>query len=805
MKLLVSIDEHYVTDGVNVFTTQGTTPYKFFWSEYLQVFDYVYILARVREDRSFPGQQEAVANGTNVEFIPLPDFHGPFQYFPLRNKVRACIRQAIPKADVFFLRGPGIIGGFVARELERQGKLYATQVIGDLWEVFGAGQAGGVLRPIYQRVLTRDVQRICRNAIGTAYVTKETLQRRYPASPGAAVAAWSDVQIGDALASLEELEKRTYSICGLGDRPAILGFIGSFEQPYKGADVLLEAVKICRAKGVEVEARLVGDGRLLGEYKQLATQLGLAEHATFPGRLGAGGPIFKFLDAVDLFVMPSLTEGLPRAMIEAMARGCPCIGSSVGGIPELLDATDLVKPADASALAEKIMEKVSSPTGMIDSARRNHDAAREYMPDQAQAKRFAFLHAIRNRVSMSKSSALPKPKHLALIVTVPLSTPFFRGQIARLCEAGFRVTLICSPGPQTEDMKAEGAEVITVPMAREIAGVKDVVSLWRLWRVLRRSRPDVTNVGTPKAGLLGGIAARLAGVPHRVYTLHGLRLETAKGLKRHLLTAMERASCVNAQHVRCVGPALLQRAVSLKLVKEDKAYVIGQGSANGIDCAYFRRTPERVAQAQELRRQFNIPGWAPVIGFAGRLTRDKGINELYRAFLEVKKTFPDVRLLLLGDFEGGDPVDAAVREGLKTDPNAILPGSVSDIAPYYAVMDVFALPSYREGFPTVSLEAQAACIPVVTTRVTGAAESVLDGVTGLLVPAGDTEALARALRELVEHPEYRRRMGEAGAAWVEDRFRQEVVWQALIEDYERITKKPETSIEQSRAKKVFGA
>src|SRR5713101_4809499 len=131
MKLLVSIDEHYISDGVNIYTSQGTTPYKFFWSEYLQVFEQVFILARLREDRSFTGRQEAIANGPNLEFIPVPDFKGSAQYFSVRKKVLACIREAIPKADAYFLRGPGIIGGFVAAELERQGKPYATQVIGD--------------------------------------------------------------------------------------------------------------------------------------------------------------------------------------------------------------------------------------------------------------------------------------------------------------------------------------------------------------------------------------------------------------------------------------------------------------------------------------------------------------------------------------------------------------------------------------------------------------------------------------------------------------------------------------------------
>jgi glycosyltransferase involved in cell wall biosynthesis len=376
--------------------------------------------------------------------------------------------------------------------------------------------------------------------------------------------------------------------------------------------------------------------------------------------------------------------------------------------------------------------------------------------------------------------------HLAFVVTAPVSTIFFRGQVAQLRVAGFRVTFIAGPGPQSAAIEAEGGEFIGVPMEREISLPKDVVSLWRLWKVLRRIRPDVTNVGTPKAGLVGGMAARLAGVPMRVYTLHGLRLETATGLKRWLLTWTERIACRNAQSVRCVSPSVRDRAVQLRLVASEKAYVVGRGSSNGVDYELYRQTPERKSQAIGLRRRFNIEGWAPVIGFVGRFTRDKGIAQLYRAFVQVKQTFPDVRLLLLGDFEEGDPVDAAVRRGLESEPGVIFAGMVKDTPPYYAAMDVLALPTYREGFPNVPLEAQAAGVPVVTTRVTGAVDSVIDGVTGLLVPAQDADALAQALIELVGHPERRKQMGRAAAEWVEERFRRETVWAELVKDYRRI-------------------
>jgi lipopolysaccharide/colanic/teichoic acid biosynthesis glycosyltransferase len=176
-----------------------------------------------------------------------------------------------------------------------------------------------------------------------------------------------------------------------------------------------------------------------------------------------------------------------------------------------------------------------------------------------------------------------------------------------------------------------------------------------------------------------------------------------------------------------------------------------------------------------------------VIGFVGRFTRDKGISELCSAFQRLKSAFPDVRLLLVGDFEDGDPVDPAVRAQLESDPHVHLCRAwVPDTAPYYGMMNVLALPSYREGFPNVPLEAQAASVPVVTTTVTGAVDSVLDGTTGRLVPPRDEAALADALRELLDDPEKCRRMGEAGTDWVRAQFAQEFVWEALIADYNRV-------------------
>ncbi len=376
--------------------------------------------------------------------------------------------------------------------------------------------------------------------------------------------------------------------------------------------------------------------------------------------------------------------------------------------------------------------------------------------------------------------------HLAFIVTAAMSTWFFRGQIRRLREAGFRVSFISSPGPQLQQAATEGAEIITVPIKREIAAFRDLISLWRLWRTLRRIRPDIINVGFPKTGLLGGIAARLAGLSRRVYTLHGLRFETARGWKRGLLMLMERISCHNAKYVRCVSPSLRQRAIQLGVLHREKAYVIGAGSANGIDCEHYQVTPERILRARELRQSLGIPASAPVLGFVGRFTRDKGFTELYGAYIRLRQPLPELHLLLVGDFEDGDPVDAAIHEQLQSDSNVHFTGRVADAAPYYHMMRVLACPTYREGFPTVVLEAQAAGKPVVTTTATGAIDSVLDGTTGKLVPPRDEAALAVALQELLADPEKRQHMGNAAACWVKQQFRRELIWDLLLQDYRKI-------------------
>jgi lipopolysaccharide/colanic/teichoic acid biosynthesis glycosyltransferase/glycosyltransferase involved in cell wall biosynthesis len=372
---------------------------------------------------------------------------------------------------------------------------------------------------------------------------------------------------------------------------------------------------------------------------------------------------------------------------------------------------------------------------------------------------------------------------LLFVFTSSLSVAFYSQLYDHLQRRGFDISVISSAGAELDSARREGASVYAIQMQREISLFDDLVSLWQLWRVIRKIRPDIVNVGTPKAGLLGGLAALMAGVPRRIYTLHGLRLETTQGWSRKLLTFTERVSCFCAHQVRCVSPSLRKRVIDLRLVKPGKARVVGPGTCRGVDTEKYRANDETRRDGSILRRKLGISEGALVVGFIGRFTRDKGIVELYEAFTQLRTTYSNLRLLMVGDFEEGDPVSPKIRARIESDVAVIRPGYVTDVASYLWTMDVLALPTYREGFPGVVLEAQAASVPVVTTDATGAIDSLVDGVTGIHTEVGHVGALAAALDRLLADPELRTRMGRAGCAWVQQNFQREVVWKFLLADY----------------------
>lgn len=362
-----------------------------------------------------------------------------------------------------------------------------------------------------------------------------------------------------------------------------------------------------------------------------------------------------------------------------------------------------------------------------------------------------------------------------------------RGQLAFLREQGFDVSLIASPSDSLSLVaEREGVTVIPVPMEREMSPWRDLTALFRLCVALRRLKPDIVNAGTPKAGLLGNLAAWLCRVPVRIYTLRGLRLETAAGWKEKILAWSERIASACAQQVIAVSQSLRETYIARGLAQSDKAVVLRHGSSNGVSFERFQFDAAQWQQIAALRERWHIPADTPVIGFVGRLTRDKGIPELLTAFEQLLPEFPDTRLMLVGEPEQGDPIPADVLARLQTHPNVVLTGPIKDVALYFGVFDVLAFPSYREGFPNVPLEAAAAGLPVVGFQATGTVDAVVDGTTGTLVEIGDAAGLSQALANYLREPFLRKRHGEAGRRRARTDFRREDIWQALVDNYREL-------------------
>jgi lipopolysaccharide/colanic/teichoic acid biosynthesis glycosyltransferase/glycosyltransferase involved in cell wall biosynthesis len=378
------------------------------------------------------------------------------------------------------------------------------------------------------------------------------------------------------------------------------------------------------------------------------------------------------------------------------------------------------------------------------------------------------------------------PMRLVHITTVPESLAFFDGQVGYLRSMGISVSAVSSPGDRLNDFGARhGIDVHPVAMRRRISPIRDLAAVLRLWMLLRRLRPDVVHTSTPKAGLLGMIAAFLAGVPVRVFHNLGLPHLSARGIKRLLLRLSSHLSCALAHRIFCVSYSMSQESRGLGV--SDRAVVLGHGSVDGVD-AEGRFNPEVVPASAgvEFRVANDIPLAATVVTFVGRLVRDKGLVELARAWDMLSDGVPSAYLVIAGEFEPQDPIPAEVRRQLCEHPRVRLCGFVRDTPALYKASDLLLLPTYREGFGNVVIEASAMALPVVATRVPGCIDSVEDGVTGVLVHARDAASLAGAIRAYLLSPALRLAHGQAGRERVLRDFRPEPIRRQSLEEYRHL-------------------
>lgn len=377
--------------------------------------------------------------------------------------------------------------------------------------------------------------------------------------------------------------------------------------------------------------------------------------------------------------------------------------------------------------------------------------------------------------------------HIVYAVTAPeTAVAFLQGQLKFMRDAGWQVSLVCTADERLESFSHSGIHVESVPMVREPALNRDLISLLQMNRAIKRLRPDIISYGTPKAALLASIASRWQSIPLRVYMLRGLRAEGLSGRGRRLAIQLERLVSKLSSHVVCVSQSLLEAAVHCGAIESSKAEIVGRGGSNGVDCDRFAPGQESRQAGLKLKEASGIPKDALVIGFVGRMVIDKGVRELVDAFRELATERPDVYLMLVGSREKVNDLPEAYWAQIDAHPRIVWLGSTSQTQVAYSAMDIMVLPSYREGLPNVVLEAGAMEIPCVVAEVTGAADAIVNEVTGLYCEARSAPSLLGALKRYLSDKALRLKHGAAAREHIVEHYSNAVVWAGYERRYREL-------------------
>lgn len=385
---------------------------------------------------------------------------------------------------------------------------------------------------------------------------------------------------------------------------------------------------------------------------------------------------------------------------------------------------------------------------------------------------------------------MSKPK-LIRITTVPISLEkLLEGQLAYMSNY-FEVIAISAEKERLENYgEKEKVRVFPLGLTRKITPIKDITAVFKLYRFLKKEKPSIVHTHTPKAGIVGMMAAWLARVPNRLHTVAGLPLMEAKGMKRKLLDFVEKRTYTFATQVYPNSKGLYDFIINENLAQSGKLKIIAQGSSNGIATEYFN--PKNFGSTRSILRQdLKIADNSFVFVFVGRLVGDKGINELVTAFNTLNSEFriQNSKLLLVGPLEAElDPLKPETLQAIESNPNIISVGYQADVRPYFAAADALVFPSYREGFPNVVMQAGAMGLPSIVTDINGCNEIIIHRVNGLIIPPKNSEALAKAMRLLMEDINLYQQLQGNARAQITNRFEQQQVWDALLKEYQSLLK-----------------
>ncbi len=375
---------------------------------------------------------------------------------------------------------------------------------------------------------------------------------------------------------------------------------------------------------------------------------------------------------------------------------------------------------------------------------------------------------------------------LIRITTAPISlNVLLSGQMRYMNEHGFEVVMVSSDGPELQKVKqTEGCRHHIIPMTRKMTPVGDLRCLWQLYRFFKKEKPDIVHSHTPKGGLLGMLAARMAGVKIRVHTVAGLRYVTTKGFSRRILVFMERLTARCANYVWPNSYSLQEFIKAHKLAKPSKLEVIGRGSSNGINLKRYSPTAIIAEKIEQTKKKIQYDETNFYFLSVGRIVHDKGMDELLNAFVRLYETEPLARLVLVGAFEDEvDPVSEQARHLIQNHPGVIMAGWSDQVEYFMQLAHVLVHPSHREGFPNVLLQAGAMGCPIICSRIEGNIDIVEHEKTGLIFEVKSEEQLLSQMQYAIKNPSIIKKYAQALRQHIEQRFDQPIIHSLLHKKY----------------------
>lgn len=738
-------ERRYRTDGIEV-TPVDDDGGRIRFDQYVETLGSVTVVVRV--DGATGRSPLTLAPGVTV--LGLPTYVGVRAFVSKSAAVVRAVASATRTDELLVFRLPGMLGFIAAAHCRLLGRRYVVEVRGDPGEVLRTGtlgRAGQLAAP-----LAAAVQRwVVRGAAGCWYVTERTLQDAYPARPGVPVVGVSDVELDpsdfvswdgpSARSETIDLDLETGDAAAAGRRRPLLVAVGTQEQLYKGHDVLLDAVGRLRAEGREVDLQLVGAGRMQDQLRARADTIGLHD-VDFTGQVSDRDELRRILDAATVFVMPSRTEGLPRALAEAMARGRPAVGSRVGGITELLDDEVLVPPGDADSLAGTLARVLDDTELAERLGRQNFERAQRMRRQETEPRQIAWLRSVAPSASRRVGHVLGSldvggcERLLQDIATRDSRRRLDQRETATMVV----ITLAGRKGVLAPNFAAAGVEVVECPLRPWPTFVP------RLYRCLRRLDLDVL---VSHVSLFSGLVtsvARLAGISRRVAWFHTDGDYLPGSPQRSLWQSyLRRLLRTNPTTVVGVTWAALEFAAGSKSATAlpDPLVV-----SNGVDTERF--APGDRARA---RQAFGLPAARPVVLHIGRAAPEKRRTFLLEVLQELPEDATMVFVSAVGDADL-----AGMAPEVRSDPRLRLLGPLDDVVPVLQAADVFALPSNREGLPVAVLEALSVGLPVVAADISGirALDEELTGIRMLRSAAGPAAWAAALLAEAARPAEDRR-------------------------------------------------